>query len=37
MSRASVFVTHSPSALANYYGAQALAALQAVANVRCWA
>ena len=29
-----VLVTHSPSALANYYGARALAALRAVADVR---
>ncbi len=28
MKRASVFVTHSPSALANYYGPRALAALR---------
>ena len=35
MTRATVFITHSPAALANYYGARALAALQAVADVRC--
>lgn len=29
-----VLLTHSPSALANYYGARALAALEAVATVR---
>jgi D-3-phosphoglycerate dehydrogenase len=29
-----VFITHGPSALANYYGARALAALEAVADVR---
>lgn len=34
MKRATVLLTHSPSALANYYGARALAALQAVAEVR---
>jgi len=31
---ATVLLTHSPSALANYYGARALAALEAVADVR---
>ncbi len=31
---ATVMLTHSPSALANYYGARALAALEAVAQVR---
>ncbi|HEY2929270.1 NAD(P)-dependent oxidoreductase [Piscinibacter sp.] len=35
MTRATVFITHSPSALANYYGPRALAALEAVATVRC--
>ena len=34
MRRAEVFITHSPSALANYYGPRALAGLEAVANVR---
>ena len=34
MNRATVFVSHGPSALANYYGPRALAALQAVAQVR---
>ena len=34
MTRATVFITHSPSALANYYGPRALAALEAVATVR---
>jgi D-3-phosphoglycerate dehydrogenase / 2-oxoglutarate reductase len=34
MSRPTVFVTHSPDALANYYGAKALAGLQALADVR---
>jgi D-3-phosphoglycerate dehydrogenase len=34
MRRASVFVTHGPAALANYYGPRALAALEAVATVR---
>lgn len=34
MSRSTVFLTHSPSALANYYGPSALAALEAVAQVR---
>lgn len=34
MPRPTVFITHSPSALANYYGPRALAALQAVAEVR---
>lgn len=34
MSRATVFITHSPSGLANYYGPRALAALEAVATVR---
>ena len=29
-----VFISHGPSALANYYGARALAALEAVAEVR---
>ena len=33
--RPTVFVTHSPTALQNYYGPRALAALQAVATVRC--
>jgi D-3-phosphoglycerate dehydrogenase / 2-oxoglutarate reductase len=35
MTRATVFVTHGPSALANYYGHDALTALRAVADVRC--
>ena len=35
MSDPTVFLTHSPSVLANYYGPRALAALQAVAKVRC--
>lgn len=35
MKRASVFVTHGPGALANYYGPAALAALRAVADVHC--
>ena len=35
MSRPAVFLTHSPSVLANYYGPRALAALEAVATVRC--
>ncbi len=34
MTRATVFITHSPSGLANYYGARALAALEAVAEVK---
>jgi D-3-phosphoglycerate dehydrogenase len=34
MKPATVLLTHSPSALANYYGARALAALEAVARVR---
>ena len=34
MTRATVFLSHSPSALANYYGTRALAALEAVADVR---
>lgn len=34
MPKATVFLTHSPSALANYYGSRALAALEAVAQVR---
>jgi D-3-phosphoglycerate dehydrogenase len=34
MSRATVFITHSPSALLHYYGAHALAALEAVADVK---
>ena len=34
MTRATVFITHSPSGLANYYGARALAALEAVAHVK---
>ena len=34
MSRPLVFLTHSPSVLANYYGPRALAALEAVATVR---
>jgi D-3-phosphoglycerate dehydrogenase len=34
MSRPSVFLTHSPSVLANYYGPRALAALEAVATVK---
>lgn len=33
MSRPTVFLTHSPTALANYYGPGALAALEAVATV----
>jgi D-3-phosphoglycerate dehydrogenase / 2-oxoglutarate reductase len=32
--RPTVFVTHSPTALANYFGPRALAALEAVATVR---
>jgi D-3-phosphoglycerate dehydrogenase / 2-oxoglutarate reductase len=32
--RPSVFLTHSPRALAHYYGARALAALEAVADVK---
>jgi D-3-phosphoglycerate dehydrogenase len=32
--RPAVFITHSPEALVNYYGARALAALEAVAEVR---
>jgi len=34
MSRPSIFLTHSPDALANYYGPRALAALEKVAIVR---
>jgi D-3-phosphoglycerate dehydrogenase len=34
MSRPKVLLTHGPAALAHYYGARALAALQAVADVR---
>lgn len=34
MTRATVFLTHGPSALAHYYGPRALAALEAVADVR---
>jgi D-3-phosphoglycerate dehydrogenase len=34
MKRPTVFLTHSPQARAHYYGARALAALQAVAEVR---
>ena len=34
MTRPQVFLTHGPSALANYYGERALAALRAVADVR---
>jgi D-3-phosphoglycerate dehydrogenase len=34
MTRATVFMTHSPSALVNYFGARALAELEAVAGVR---
>jgi D-3-phosphoglycerate dehydrogenase len=34
MSRPSVFLTHSPSVFANYYGPRALAALEAVATVK---
>lgn len=34
MKRATVLLTHAPDALAKYYGARALAALQAVAEVR---
>jgi D-3-phosphoglycerate dehydrogenase / 2-oxoglutarate reductase len=34
MTRPTVLLTHSPSGLANYYGARALAALQAVADVK---
>ncbi len=34
MQRLTVFITHSPSMLANYYGPRALAALEAVAEVR---
>lgn len=33
--RARVFVSHGPVALAHYYGPRALAALQAIADVRC--
>ena len=33
--RPTVFVTHGPTALANYFGPRALAALEAVAAVRC--
>jgi D-3-phosphoglycerate dehydrogenase len=32
--RPTVFITHSPQALANYYGPRALAALEAMADVR---
>ncbi len=35
ISRPAVFLTHSPSVLANYYGPRAVAALEAVATVRC--
>ena len=34
MKRANVFITHSPAALAHYYGPRALAALEAVAQVK---
>ena len=34
MTRAAVFITHSPSALAHYYGPRALTALEAVAYVK---
>ena len=34
MTRPTIFVTHSPAALENYYGPRALAALRAVAEVR---
>ena len=34
MARATVFLTHSPEALAHYYGPRALAALEAVASVQ---
>jgi D-3-phosphoglycerate dehydrogenase / 2-oxoglutarate reductase len=34
MNRPTVLLTHGPSALAHYYGARALAALQALADVR---
>src|SRR5262245_24895575 len=34
MKRPVVFLTHSPAALANYYGPRALAGLEAVAEVR---
>ena len=34
MKRATIFVTHGPMALANYYGARALAALEALGEVR---
>jgi D-3-phosphoglycerate dehydrogenase / 2-oxoglutarate reductase len=34
MKRATVFLTHAPHALAHYYGARALAALEAVAEVK---
>lgn len=34
MSRRTVLLTHGPAALAHYYGARALSALQAVADVR---
>jgi D-3-phosphoglycerate dehydrogenase / 2-oxoglutarate reductase len=34
MTRATVFITHSPSMLANYYGPRALAGLEAVADVK---
>ena len=35
MTRPTVFLTHSPDALATYYGPRALAALQQLAEVRC--
>jgi len=35
VNRPTVFLTHSPLALANYYGPRALAALQQLADVRC--
>ncbi|MEO8249291.1 MAG: NAD(P)-dependent oxidoreductase [Burkholderiales bacterium] len=34
MSRPTIFITHSPGALANYYGPRALAGLEALAEVR---
>jgi len=34
MNRVTVFITHSPDALAHYYGPRALAALEAVARVK---
>ncbi|MES2958981.1 MAG: NAD(P)-dependent oxidoreductase [Pseudomonadota bacterium] len=34
MSRVTILLTHSPEALANYYGPRALAALQALADVK---